>query len=270
MVSTTGIDTGATAARQRREPRMNAVHSGSVPPLLLLHGFPQTHAMWHQVAPELAERYSSSRPTCAATATRRRPPGGATTPTTASARWPPTRSTLMRALGPRTLRRGRPRPRRPRGAPHGARPPRRGRPAGRARHRADARTCTSASTRPSPRPTTTGSSDPAAPLPERLIGGDPIGYLRACSAAWGGGGSFAPEALAEYERGFAEADTRHATAHDGRRLHHDLQRHRADRRYRIYIADACDAVQEPFRPVEPRIGHDRTAAGRPGDAGPRR
>lgn len=27
------------------------------PPLLLLHGFPQTHAMWHRVAPRLAEHF---------------------------------------------------------------------------------------------------------------------------------------------------------------------------------------------------------------------
>ena len=26
---------------------------GSGPPLLLIHGFPQTHAMWHHVAPVL-------------------------------------------------------------------------------------------------------------------------------------------------------------------------------------------------------------------------
>ncbi|WP_298432402.1 alpha/beta hydrolase [uncultured Jannaschia sp.] len=31
---------------------------GSGPPLLLLHGYPQTGAMWHLTAPELAERYS--------------------------------------------------------------------------------------------------------------------------------------------------------------------------------------------------------------------
>ena len=31
---------------------------GSGPPLLLLHGNPQTHAMWHAVAPELAERFT--------------------------------------------------------------------------------------------------------------------------------------------------------------------------------------------------------------------
>ncbi len=33
-------------------------HAGSGPPLLLLHGNPQTHAMWHKVAPALAARFS--------------------------------------------------------------------------------------------------------------------------------------------------------------------------------------------------------------------
>jgi haloacetate dehalogenase len=31
---------------------------GEGPPLLLLHGYPQTHAMWHKVAPRLAQRYT--------------------------------------------------------------------------------------------------------------------------------------------------------------------------------------------------------------------
>jgi haloacetate dehalogenase len=31
---------------------------GSGPPLLLLHGIPETHLMWHRVAPALAERYT--------------------------------------------------------------------------------------------------------------------------------------------------------------------------------------------------------------------
>lgn len=31
---------------------------GSGPPLLMLHGNPQTHAMWHKVAPALAERFT--------------------------------------------------------------------------------------------------------------------------------------------------------------------------------------------------------------------
>src|SRR5262245_35603406 len=33
-------------------------HGGSGPPLLLLHGNPQTHAMWHAVAPELARNFT--------------------------------------------------------------------------------------------------------------------------------------------------------------------------------------------------------------------
>ena len=34
------------------------VQGGSGPPLLLLHGYPQTHAIWHKVAPRLAERFT--------------------------------------------------------------------------------------------------------------------------------------------------------------------------------------------------------------------
>src|SRR5215831_9567696 len=31
---------------------------GNGPPLLLLHGFPETHAMWHAVAPTLGDEFS--------------------------------------------------------------------------------------------------------------------------------------------------------------------------------------------------------------------
>ena len=37
---------------------INAVHAGSGPPVLLLDGYPQTHAIWHRVAPVLAQRFS--------------------------------------------------------------------------------------------------------------------------------------------------------------------------------------------------------------------
>ena len=33
-------------------------HGGSGPPLLLLHGNPQSHCMWHRVAPDLAQRFT--------------------------------------------------------------------------------------------------------------------------------------------------------------------------------------------------------------------
>jgi haloacetate dehalogenase len=37
---------------------IHARTGGEGPPLLLLHGHPQTHAIWHKVAPVLAERFS--------------------------------------------------------------------------------------------------------------------------------------------------------------------------------------------------------------------
>ncbi|GAA0428298.1 alpha/beta fold hydrolase [Massilia aurea] len=37
---------------------INAIVGGSGPPLLLLHGHPQTHAIWHRVAPRLAEQFT--------------------------------------------------------------------------------------------------------------------------------------------------------------------------------------------------------------------
>jgi haloacetate dehalogenase len=37
--------------------RIHLRHAGKGPPLLLLHGNPQTHVSWHRVAPQLAERF---------------------------------------------------------------------------------------------------------------------------------------------------------------------------------------------------------------------
>jgi haloacetate dehalogenase len=37
---------------------INLVHGGEGPPALLLHGYPETHAMWHKVAPTLARDYT--------------------------------------------------------------------------------------------------------------------------------------------------------------------------------------------------------------------
>ncbi len=64
-----GADPGAAAdaalfpgfRRERlrtRETEIHAVVGGAGPPVLLLHGFPQTHACWHRVAPVLAARFT--------------------------------------------------------------------------------------------------------------------------------------------------------------------------------------------------------------------
>jgi haloacetate dehalogenase len=44
------IDTGEVVIRVR--------HGGHGPPLLLLHGHPQTHVMWHKIAPRLAQDFT--------------------------------------------------------------------------------------------------------------------------------------------------------------------------------------------------------------------
>lgn len=44
------------------ETAINLVAGGNGPPVLLLHGYPQTHVMWHKVAPLLAARYAVVAP----------------------------------------------------------------------------------------------------------------------------------------------------------------------------------------------------------------
>ena len=48
------IDVGEASLRVR--------HGGDGPPLLLLHGHPQTHVMWHLVAPKLADAFTVVAP----------------------------------------------------------------------------------------------------------------------------------------------------------------------------------------------------------------
>ena len=70
------------------------------------------------------------------------------------------------------------------------------------------------------------------PLPERMIGGDPKFYLHWTLGGWGsnGLGFVEPEALAEYERCFCRADAIHAACEDYRASASiDLEHDRASR-----------------------------------------
>jgi haloacetate dehalogenase len=58
-VGMNGFFDGFTLTKTRvRDGELRLRHGGSGPPLLLLHGNPQTHAMWHATAPALAQRYT--------------------------------------------------------------------------------------------------------------------------------------------------------------------------------------------------------------------
>jgi haloacetate dehalogenase len=50
---------GFTARRvQTSGASIHTLVGGSGPPLLLLHGYPQTHVEWHKIAPRLAQRFT--------------------------------------------------------------------------------------------------------------------------------------------------------------------------------------------------------------------
>lgn len=50
------------AAAEANGIRIHYARGGDGPPLLLLHGFPQTHAMWHKIASQLARRFTVIAP----------------------------------------------------------------------------------------------------------------------------------------------------------------------------------------------------------------
>ena len=82
-----------------------------------------------------------------------------------------------------------------------------------------------------------------APLPERMIGGDPAFYLRWTLGGWGsqGLGFIEPEAFAEYERCFCRADAIHAACEDYRASASiDLEHDRASRAAGEKVA--CDTL----------------------------
>jgi haloacetate dehalogenase len=55
---------------------INLVTGGSGPPLLLLHGYPETHVMWRKIAPRLAEEFTVVIPDLRGYGDSAKPPAG--------------------------------------------------------------------------------------------------------------------------------------------------------------------------------------------------
>jgi haloacetate dehalogenase len=195
-----------------------AVIGGSGPPLLLLHGYPQTHVMWHKVAPALGERFTVVATDLRGYGDSSKPPSDRKHLVYSKRSTANDQVAAMRALGfDRFCVAGHDR-------------------GGRVAHRMaidhpDAveklAVLDIAPTREMFKPTSFEFAMAyyhwyflAQPfdLPERLIGADPEYYLRRKTMAWSGGNEdvFGPEALAEYIRCFSDPNTIHASCEDYR------------------------------------------------------
>ena len=206
-------------------------HGGSGPPLLLLHGYPQTHVMWHRVAHRLARHFHVICPDLRGYGDSGKPPGGPDHAAYAKRAMAADMVAVMASLGYARFdvaghdRGGRVTHRLALDHPHAV---------GRAcvmdivptLHMFDHTDQNFA----------TGYYhwffliQPDG-LPERLIGADPEWYLRQKLRRWSAPtATFDPRAVAEYVRCFAEPATIHASCEDYRAAAGiDLVHDRADR-----------------------------------------
>lgn len=190
---------------------------GSGPPLLLLHGYPQTHALWHKVAPRLAGRFT-------VVAADLRGYGDSGKPETTTDHAPYSKRAMaqdmaevMTALGHETFYLA--------GHDRGARVSHRLALDHSDRVRKLA-VLDIAPTREMYRDTTDLFARlywhwffliTPAPFPERMIGSDPDAYwLKKCGTGSAGLSPFTQEALAEYLRCFRDPATIHASCEDYR------------------------------------------------------
>jgi haloacetate dehalogenase len=200
-----------------RGAEINCVIGGAGPPLLLLHGYPQTHAMWHRIASRLAERFTVVCSDLRGYGDSAKPDGGERSVNYSKRAMAADQVEVMSALGfEKFMLAGHDR-------------------GGRVAHRLvldhPGRVERVAVLDISPTRTMYRQTDQAFAtayyhwffliqpfdLPERLIGADPIFYLRRKTAGWGSAaGIFDPRAFAEYERCFAKPETIHATCEDYR------------------------------------------------------
>jgi haloacetate dehalogenase len=79
--------------------RIHLAQGGDGPPVLLLHGYPQTHAMWHRVAPTLAGQFTVVCPDLRGYGDSDKPPGGQDHATYAKRTMAQDQLAVMHALG---------------------------------------------------------------------------------------------------------------------------------------------------------------------------
>ena len=237
---------------------IHCVVGGDGPPVLLLHGYPQTHAMWHLVAPTLARTYTVVCADLRGYGDSSKPPGEPPHAAYSKRAMAADMVELMRDLGhPRFRLAGHDR-------------------GGRVAHRL-VRDHPDAVDRIavldiSPTATMFAQTDQAfatayyhwffliqpGGLPEKLIGADPDFYLHHKLGGWGSAGLslFDPRALAEYERCFRDPATIHASCEDYRAAASiDLEHDAADASARIgcpllVLWGANGVVNRLFHPLE--------------------
>ena len=210
---------------------------GAGPALLLLHGYPQTHVMWHRIAPRLAERFTVVCADLRGYGDSGRPPAGADHASYSKRAMAQDMAEVMSGLGFARFSVV--------GHDRGAR----------VTHRLlldhGGRVDKAAVLDIAPTLDMYERTDRAFAeayyhwffliqpfdLPERLIGADPDYYLERKIGAWSKvGGCFAPEALAEYKRCFRDPAVIHATCEDYRAAASiDLEHDRGDRDRRIAV-----------------------------------
>jgi haloacetate dehalogenase len=221
------------------ESRVHARVGGSGPPVLLLHGYPETSAMWHAAAPALAERHTVVATDLRGYGASARPPSGPDHAGYSFRAMAADVAGLMRELDHERYAVV--------GHDRGARVTHRlalDEPAAVARAAVLDVLPTAHVYAHVDRRLATAYYHwflylQPEPVPERLIAGDPVGYLHSLLGGWGSAlDAFAPEALAEYERWYADEATRHAMLEDYRAgagvdLEHDEADAAAGRRVRV-------------------------------------